>query len=102
MASQVLSDSLVAGNNTSDLISITVEFTFVLFPMYCYSQGTMLTCCNSGGLELLFSNERTHNVSLPAQLHNGIRPNITYLLQYLIDNVMKDQRRELFVLEGNV
>ncbi|BDD56473.1 Ubiquitin- modifier 1 [Monascus purpureus] len=82
MASQVLSDSLVAGNNTSDLISITVEFT--------------------GGLELLFSNERTHNVSLPAQLHNGIRPNITYLLQYLIDNVMKDQRRELFVLEGNV
>lgn len=56
----------------------------------------------SGGLEILFSNERKHAISLPAQLDDGSRPNITYLLQYIIDNVMKDQRRELFVLEGNV
>ena len=51
---------------------------------------------------MLFSNERKHNISLPTRLHDRSRPNITYLLQYLIDNVMKDQRRDLFVLEGNV
>jgi ubiquitin related modifier 1 len=56
----------------------------------------------SGGLEILFANERKHKVTLPAQLENGTRPNISYLLQYLVDNVMKDRRKELFVLEDNV
>lgn len=51
---------------------------------------------------MLFSNKRKHNISLPAHLDDGSRPKITYLLQYLIDNVMKDERRDLFVLEGNV
>ena len=63
----------------------------------------MLTCLvYSGGLEILFANERKHKVTLPAQLENGTRPNISYLLQYLVDNVMKDRRKELFVLEDNV
>lgn len=66
----------------TDSITITVEFT--------------------GGLEILFANERKHKVTLPAQLENGTRPNISYLLQYLVDNVMKDRRKELFVLEDNV
>lgn len=56
----------------------------------------------SGGLEILFANERKHKVTLPAQLENGTRPNISYLLQYLVDNVMMDRRKELFVLEDNV
>lgn len=51
---------------------------------------------------MLFSNERKHNISLPAELSDGSRPNISYLLQYLIDNVMRDQRKDLFVLEDNV
>lgn len=55
-----------------------------------------------GGLEILFDNERKHNVTLPAQLSDGNPPNISFLLQYLVDNLMKDQRKELFVLEGNV
>jgi len=51
---------------------------------------------------MLFSNERKHNVAIPAQLSDGSRPNIAYLLQYLVDNVMKDERKDLFILEDNV
>ncbi|CAL5868866.1 uncharacterized protein PFLUO_LOCUS3093 [Penicillium psychrofluorescens] len=63
-------------------ISIAVEFT--------------------GGLELLFSNERKHNVTLPANLDDGARPDIAYLLRYLVDNIMQDQRKEMFIMEDNV
>ncbi|KAB8237839.1 Ubiquitin- modifier 1 [Aspergillus alliaceus] len=62
--------------------SITVEFT--------------------GGLEMLFSNERKHNFIIPAKLSDGGRPNISFLLKHLADNVMKDERKELFILEDNV
>ncbi|BCS17948.1 ubiquitin-related modifier 1 [Aspergillus puulaauensis] len=68
--------------NNPNWIAFTVEFT--------------------GGLEILFDNERKHNVTLPAQLSDGNPPNISFLLQYLVDNLMKDQRKELFVLEDNV
>ncbi|CAI7629171.1 unnamed protein product [Penicillium glandicola] len=63
-------------------IPITVEFT--------------------GGLELLFGNERKHKVVLPACLEDGSRPNISYLLKYLVDNLMKDQRIDMFIMEDNV
>ncbi|KAI9923560.1 Ubiquitin-related modifier 1 [Aspergillus wentii] len=72
----------MASSPSKDGISITVEFT--------------------GGLEMLFSNERKHNITLPSQLSDGSRPNITYLLQHLVEHVMKDQRKELFILEDNV
>ncbi|BAE61789.1 ubiquitin-like protein [Aspergillus flavus] len=63
-------------------LSVTVEFT--------------------GGLEMLFSNERKHSVTLPARLSDGGRPSISFLLEYLVKNVMKDERKELFMLEDNV
>jgi hypothetical protein len=56
----------------------------------------------SGGLELLFGNERKHKVVLPPQLEDGSRPNISYLLRYLVDNLMKDQRKDMFIMEDNV
>ncbi|KAJ5570338.1 ubiquitin related modifier 1 [Penicillium hispanicum] len=56
----------------------------------------------TGGLEMLFSNERKHKISLPARMDDGSQPNIAYLLQYLVLNVMKDQRKELFIMEDNV
>lgn len=62
----------------------------------------MNTIVDSGGLEILFSNERKHNIGLPAQLNDGNPPNIAFLLQYLVENVMKDERKELFILEDNV
>ena len=55
-----------------------------------------------GGLEILFDNERKHSIALPARQNDGGRPNISFLLGYLVDNLMKDERKELFMLEGNV
>lgn len=51
---------------------------------------------------MLFSNERKHTLTLPARLSDGSHPNISFLLQYLVDNVMRDERKELFILEDNV
>lgn len=51
---------------------------------------------------MLFSNERKHSVTLPARLSDGGRPKISFLLEYLVENVMKDERKELFILERNV
>ncbi|KAJ5936480.1 hypothetical protein N7454_005115 [Penicillium verhagenii] len=69
-------------NGSIAQIPITVEFT--------------------GGLEILFSNERKHKVLVPGLLEDGSLPNISYLLRHLVDNLMKDQRKELFVIEDNV
>jgi len=55
-----------------------------------------------GGLEMLFSNERKLKVSLPLKDQNGNLADIGYLVQYLCENVMKDQRKELFVLNNAV
>ena len=51
---------------------------------------------------MLFSNQRKHSIKLPARLRDGSQPNIAYLLQYLVENVMRDERKELFILEDNV
>ena len=51
---------------------------------------------------MLFGNERKHKVVLPARLEDGSRPNISYLLKYLVDNLMKDQRIDMFIMEDNV
>ncbi|PGG97871.1 hypothetical protein GX51_07113 [Blastomyces parvus] len=72
---------------SSSSLSITVEF--------------------SGGLESLFSNERKHALSIPATYpspSNGEPEptSIASLVHYLLENIMKDQRRELFVLDGAV
>ncbi|KAK3209788.1 hypothetical protein GRF29_44g601633 [Pseudopithomyces chartarum] len=67
---------------SDDKISITVEF--------------------SGGLEMLFSNERKLSLTIPAKDDNGSRSNIAFLVRYLCDTVMKDPRKELFVLDDTV
>lgn len=62
----------------------------------------MLIRTYSGGLEILFANERKHKINLPAQLEDGSPSNIAYLLQYLVNNLMKDQRKDMFIMEDNV
>lgn len=71
--------------STDDHISLKVEFT--------------------GGLELLFSNQRSHTVTIPAFVPENDsadgsaknKPvNIKYLLRYLRDNLLKE-RVELFM-----
>ncbi|KAF2789181.1 ubiquitin related modifier 1 [Melanomma pulvis-pyrius CBS 109.77] len=56
----------------------------------------------SGGLEMLFSNERKHSLSIPINDETGTRSNIAYLVRHLCENVMKDPRKDMFVLDGTV
>ncbi|KAH6840838.1 ubiquitin-related modifier 1 [Chaetomium sp. MPI-CAGE-AT-0009] len=56
----------------------------------------------SGGLEMLFDNQRRHSVSLPAVDTSGKPANIAFLIQYLCKNLMKDPRAELFVLDDHI
>lgn len=71
-----------AATTSTSTITITVEFT--------------------GGLEMLFDNIPSHHIKLPSkntQVHNFT---IGDLIPWLCENLMRDTRKELFVLEGNV
>jgi ubiquitin related modifier 1 len=56
----------------------------------------------SGGLEMLFSDQRKHNISVPVKDGNGQAVTVGWLVKYLSEEVMKDTRKELFVLDGHV
>ncbi|KAI1738469.1 Urm1-domain-containing protein [Xylaria scruposa] len=56
----------------------------------------------TGGLEMLFSDQRRHAISMPATGKNGNPATIAYLVDYLCENTMKDVRKELFVLDDHV
>ncbi|KAJ6438510.1 ubiquitin related modifier 1 [Purpureocillium lavendulum] len=56
----------------------------------------------SGGLEMLFSDQRHHSVTLPSEGDDGRRANIALLIDHLCRHVMKDTRKELFVLDGHI
>lgn len=65
------------------------------------------TCCmglivDSGGLELLFSNQRKHRLSLPRSDEKGRPTNMAYLVRYLCENLMSDARRDMFVVDDTV
>jgi ubiquitin related modifier 1 len=64
----------------------------------------------SGGLELLFSNKRSHNLSVPALVsstygdtasENTKPADITFLIHHLRDSLLKE-RVELFMENGTV
>ncbi|CAF9936982.1 MAG: Ubiquitin- modifier 1, partial [Alectoria fallacina] len=55
-----------------------------------------------GGLELLFSNQRKHQLFLPSTDENGRSANLAFLVRYLCENLMADKRKEMFVLDGTV
>ncbi|KAE9967914.1 Ubiquitin- modifier 1 [Venturia inaequalis] len=71
-----------ATEKTAPTIPITIEFT--------------------GGLEMLFSNKRKHEILIPIDEKSGSNPTVQYLVQYLCDHCMKDPRKELFVLDDSV
>ncbi|THH27219.1 hypothetical protein EUX98_g6969 [Antrodiella citrinella] len=48
-----------------------------------------------GGMELLFSNERSHNIKIPATV-DGKPANLSSLIFWLKDNLLKE-REELFI-----
>ncbi|KAG6066045.1 Ubiquitin- modifier 1 [Claviceps aff. humidiphila group G2b] len=69
-----------------------------------HTPSTMLTISVefSGGLEMLFSDQRHHSLRLPATNEDGKPFNIGHLIDHLCRNVMKDTRQELFVLENSL
>ncbi|KAK4138737.1 ubiquitin related modifier 1 [Trichocladium antarcticum] len=56
----------------------------------------------SGGLEMLFDNQRRYAVSLPATDANGKPANISFLIDHLCRTLMKDPRADLFVLDRHI
>lgn len=60
------------------------------------------TLISSGGLELLFSNQRTHKLQIPATDPLGNPPNVGFLVGYLCDHLMADKRKDMFVMDGTV
>jgi hypothetical protein len=57
---------------------------------------------DSGGLEMLFSNQRVHKLEIPARITAKATPNIAWLIDYLCANKLKDPRKDLFVLDDTV
>jgi ubiquitin related modifier 1 len=55
-----------------------------------------------GGLEMLFSDQRKHALSVPAKDGKGQPVTVGWLVDYLCDEVMKDTRKDMFVLDGHV
>ena len=50
----------------------------------------------------MFANERKHSILLPKDVETGKPPTIAYLVNYLCEKTMQDDRREMFVFEGSV
>ncbi|KZF21286.1 ubiquitin-like modifier 1 [Xylona heveae TC161] len=55
-----------------------------------------------GGLELLFSNQAKHQLSIPAFDPNGKPATVAFLIEYLCNHVMRDPRKDMFVLDDTV
>jgi ubiquitin related modifier 1 len=51
---------------------------------------------------MLFDNKTKHAISLPSKTQEGKPSTIAYLITYICNNLMKDPRRELFVLENAI
>ncbi|KAI0514395.1 ubiquitin-like modifier 1 [Xylaria bambusicola] len=56
----------------------------------------------TGGLEMLFSDQRRHALSVPALDKDNKPLTVAYLIEYLCENTMKDTRKELFVLDDHL
>jgi ubiquitin related modifier 1 len=57
---------------------------------------------SSGGLEMLFENQKKIDIEIPTQTSSGSPVDIAFLVDYLANRVMKDSRKELFILHGSV
>ncbi|KAJ4331276.1 Ubiquitin- modifier 1 [Didymella glomerata] len=56
----------------------------------------------SGGLELLFDNQKKYSLSIPSKDESDVPSNVAFLVRYLCDKVMKDPRKDMFVLDDTV
>jgi hypothetical protein len=51
---------------------------------------------------MLFSDQKRYSISLPATDKDGKPSNVAYLIEYLCEEIMKDTRKELFVLDNHM
>ncbi|KAM7184831.1 putative ubiquitin related modifier 1 [Rhypophila sp. PSN 637] len=56
----------------------------------------------SGGLEMLFSNQKRHSLTIPATDSNEKPATIAFLIDHLCKNLMTDPRSEMFVLDKHI
>ncbi|XXH00347.1 Nuclear cap-binding protein subunit 1 [Hypoxylon texense] len=56
----------------------------------------------TGGLEMLFSDQRRHSLSIPVTNKEGKPFTIADLIEHLCNHTMKDTRKELFVLDDHL
>lgn len=68
----------------------------------CASLKTFMLTSLRGGLELLFSDQRKLKLALPAHDKDGKPVTVAYLINHLCEDVMKDNRKELFVLDSHM
>ena len=93
-------------------VVLTFSFTFPCHIYICFIMSTISVKIEfGGGLELLFSNERTHKIALPTHIPASspaatadapdAPANITFLIYWLKENLLKE-RAELFEEKGTV
>lgn len=51
---------------------------------------------------MLFSDQRKMTLSVPAKDVKGVAVTVGWLVDHLCEEVMKDSRKEMFVLDGHV
>lgn len=51
---------------------------------------------------MLFADQRHHKLSIPARDNNGSPVTIAHLIDHLCQHVMKDNRKQLFVLDNHM
>ena len=51
---------------------------------------------------MLFSDKRKHSLQVPAKDDKGNAVTVGWLVHHLCEDVMKDTRKEMFVLDGHV
>ncbi|KAI9641374.1 Ubiquitin- modifier 1 [Ciborinia camelliae] len=56
----------------------------------------------TGGLEMLFSDQRNHKLSIPQTDTKGDPVTVGWLVNYLCDEIMQDTRKDMFVLDDHV
>ncbi|KAL8700186.1 MAG: hypothetical protein Q9201_005582 [Fulgogasparrea decipioides] len=82
-----------------DNLPLTIEFGYEVMEITLRCVMLMIP---SGGLEMLFSNLRKHSISLPKSDEHGNASNAAFLVRYLCNHLMKDRRKELFVVDDTV
>ena len=51
---------------------------------------------------MLFDNQKKYSLSIPNKDESGAPSNVAFLVRYLCDKVMKDSRKDMFVLDDSV